>query len=86
MEGQTSIPVPEEPRTGICAWSDPANPCAPATSKIEMLPAVKGKNYRAAIRSWARDKHLRSLRPSERAAKQLVKDTKKAGGKRIVIR
>lgn len=92
IEGQTSIPVPDAPTSGVCAWCG-----TPATARIEMEPAVRGVDKmtgvqvikRHAIMAWACDGHLRTLQPSERAAKALTRDDKKAGGtsgKRIVIR
>lgn len=91
MNEQTAMPVPAEPTSGSCAWCS-----KPARLKIEMEPAVRGKDKatgvqvikRHAITAWACPAHLKSLRPSERAAKALTADVKKAGGssKGIVIR
>jgi hypothetical protein len=93
MTGQTSIPVDEsQPTTGPCAWCG-----KPARSKIEMEPPVRGTDKmtgvqvikRRAIEAWACPAHLASLRPSDRAARVLTREDKKAGGskgKGIVIR
>lgn len=84
IEGQTSIPVPDEPTHGDCAWCG-----KPASVRIEMEPAVRGTDKatgvtvikRHAIRAWACPGHLKS----KRAAKLLTREVKKTG-KGVVIR
>lgn len=71
MSEQTELVTREtqELETGVCAWSDPASPCPPATQRLTVSPAQHTTRNahgikvlkRAAIAPWCCDNHMRSL-------------------------